>query len=226
MFASAAIEMWHRAVHSFIVSAGLTQTSPLWASVAGYYSTHYSLRAHAHLIGRYVLYRLPRVVSLELASGRFHCTIARKSGASREHKVYRRFVHESPLFEKDPFLDVEIDFDPQSDSAHRNKANYHDHINSGTPFRALSEIETADRISRISEIQINALPIPDAGKYPDLESVQLMAYHRLIRFRRFMDGLFGEDNRFWRAHRKPGWCASLMDFQFVEPRLSPGEQSS
>ena len=32
--------MWLRAVHSFI-SASLTGISDIWASVAGYYSSHY-----------------------------------------------------------------------------------------------------------------------------------------------------------------------------------------
>lgn len=219
MFASAAVEMWQRAVHSFIISAGLSATSPLWSSVAGYYSTHYSVRAHAHLLGRYVLYRFPVFVTLGITGGSFYCALERKSGNDREHKVYRKFVHESHLFKADPFLNVESESNPQSDGAHRNKANYHDHIAGYSAFKALLQEDVVDRISRIAEIEISALPVPDSSKFPDLESVQLMAYHRIVRFRRFMDNLFGNDNRFWNAHRQPSWCANIIDFQFVEPEL-------
>src|SRR5579863_10259984 len=44
VFATAAVEMWLRAVHSFVISTSLTEASPLWSSVAGYYSSHYSVR--------------------------------------------------------------------------------------------------------------------------------------------------------------------------------------
>lgn len=223
MFASAAVEMWHRAVHSFIISAGLTSTSTLWASVAGYYSTHYAIRAYAHLVGRYVLYRFPVVTTLGISGGSFYCDIEPKTSGDREHKVYRRFVHASPLFKDDPFLGTEHDNDPKSDSGHRNKANYHDHIAGFTNFRALEQDEVIDRINRISDIQLNSLPIPDAGKYPDLEDVQVIAFHRIVRFRRFMDKLFGEENRFWKAHRQPSWCSHIIDFQFTEPQLAPAQ---
>src|SRR6516162_3242045 len=49
IFATAAVEMWLRGIHSFLISASLTEASPIWASVAGYYSSHYSVRAFAHL---------------------------------------------------------------------------------------------------------------------------------------------------------------------------------
>src|ERR1700689_2464917 len=48
MFTTAAVNIWMRAVHNFLVSASLTNVSPIWASVAGYYSSHYSVRALAH----------------------------------------------------------------------------------------------------------------------------------------------------------------------------------
>ena len=44
-FAMAAVKMWLRAVHSFLISVSLTKASPIWSSVAGYYSSHYSIRA-------------------------------------------------------------------------------------------------------------------------------------------------------------------------------------
>src|SRR5258708_15661734 len=42
MFTTAAVNMWMRAVHAFLVSSSLTDVSPVWASVAGYYSSHYA----------------------------------------------------------------------------------------------------------------------------------------------------------------------------------------
>lgn len=56
-FATAAIEMWHRSIHSFLISASLTKSSPIWASVSGYYSSHYSVRAFAHLLGHFQLFK-------------------------------------------------------------------------------------------------------------------------------------------------------------------------
>src|SRR4051794_22938270 len=50
-FATAAVDIWLRAVHSFLISASLTESSPIWASISGYYSSHYSVRAIAHLLG-------------------------------------------------------------------------------------------------------------------------------------------------------------------------------
>src|SRR5258707_1288637 len=49
-FATAAVDIWLRSVHSFLVSASLTETSPMWASVVGYYASHYSVRGLAHLL--------------------------------------------------------------------------------------------------------------------------------------------------------------------------------
>ena len=51
MFTTAAVNIWMRGVHSFLVSASLTNISPVWASLSGYYSSHYSVRALAHLLG-------------------------------------------------------------------------------------------------------------------------------------------------------------------------------
>src|SRR5687767_3491390 len=57
LFATAAVEMWLRAVHTFLISASLTDVSPIWCSVSGYYSSHYSVRAFAHLLGFFQLFR-------------------------------------------------------------------------------------------------------------------------------------------------------------------------
>src|SRR5262245_32970604 len=53
LFATASIEMWHRAIHSFLWSIVLSKSSRIWASVSGYYSSHYVMRAFSHALGFY-----------------------------------------------------------------------------------------------------------------------------------------------------------------------------
>jgi len=226
MFASAAVEMWHRAVHSFIISAGLYSTSPLWSSVSGYYSSHYVMRGYAHLLGRYLLYREKRVVTLLARDGGFVCFLDKKGASDREHKAYWKFVRTSTEFGSDPFFNVEVDIIPRSDGAHRTKANYSDHLGEYSVFKALTKQAIVDRINRISDIEITAVPIPNADSYPDLESVQIMAYHRIVRFRSYLDKLLGKENRFWNAHRTPQWCENLLDFQVAEPQFLPAVTTS
>ena len=43
LFCKAGVDSWMRAVHSFLISTALTDGSPIWASVTGYYSSHYSV---------------------------------------------------------------------------------------------------------------------------------------------------------------------------------------
>jgi hypothetical protein len=220
LFASAAVEMWHRAVHSFVVSAGLTNTSPVWAAVAGYYASHYAMRAYAHLLGRHVLYRCSRVVVLGIQNGGYYCKLERKGADDREHRVYRKVVHGSVLFGADPFLNLENDAGPRSDVGHRTKANYIDHIGNFTRFEALDIEAVLARIQQLAEIELSQLPVPDADSFPDNDSVQLVAYHRIVRFRKYLDQLLGNNNRYWNVHRQPVWCRGLVDFQVTEPRLT------
>src|SRR5437660_9704152 len=56
-FASAAVEMWHRAIHSFLCSVALTETSPLWSRITGYYSSHFVMRAFSHALGFFKSFR-------------------------------------------------------------------------------------------------------------------------------------------------------------------------
>ncbi len=219
LFASAAVEMWHRAIHSFIVSAGLYSTSKLWSAVAGYYASHYAVRGHAHLLGRFILYRHKKVIVLNLDKGKFSCHIHSKNGSDREHKAYWNFVRYSTLFGRDPFFDVNPDAMPRSDGAHRNKANYVDHLNDFSRFDALTLQQVVERVQRISDLELNSIPIPSAEKYPDLDSVQIMAYHRIISFRRYLGDLLGDESRFWRAHRTPHWSQNIVDFQIVAPQF-------
>src|SRR4051812_48612238 len=69
MFASAAVDIWLRAIHSLVISAALTRASPLWASVAGYYSSHYSVRGIAHLLGFFTLHRKKLVAQFNVTGG-------------------------------------------------------------------------------------------------------------------------------------------------------------
>lgn len=217
-FASASIEMWHRAIHSFVISIGLTRTSAVWSSVAGYYSSHYVLRAYAHLLGRFILFRRKRIIVLSTSkSGGFSCHVATKGAGDREHKTYWRNVRESARFGGDPFLTVATDDLIGSDSAHRNVANYLDHIGNFAAFAALSLDEVRKGIERISDLEVLSLPIPRVDKFPDLDNVQVIAYHRLVGFRAYLDNLLGSSNRFWSEHRTPPWCGGLVDFQIVEP---------
>src|SRR3989344_7964975 len=55
LFATAAVEMWLRAVHSFLISSSLEKASPIWSSISGYYASHYVMRAFAHLHGHFLL---------------------------------------------------------------------------------------------------------------------------------------------------------------------------
>jgi hypothetical protein len=63
------------------------------------------------------------------------------------------------------------------------------------------------------------VPIPRKGKYPDVENVQLIAYHRIIKFRSLLDEILGDKNGFWKIHRNPRWCIDFLNFQAVTPRF-------
>ena len=79
MFTTAAVDVWMRGVHSFLISASLTNVSPIWASASGYYSSHYSVRAIAHLLGFFQLFTKKKIVRLEFQSGRFVCSFGAKT---------------------------------------------------------------------------------------------------------------------------------------------------
>jgi hypothetical protein len=220
LFTTGGVEAWHRAVHSFLISAALTEASPLWACVTGYYSSHYSMRAFAHLLGHFQMYRRKRVATISHVKGRYWCTITEKAGEKGEHRYYWLIVRRHPPFASDPLFTTNEESTAVSDASHRNRANYSDHLDGFPPHRTLNDTALRARIERISDIRIAAPPIPIRAHYPDLESVQIVAYHRLVRFRSLVDNLVPADNRFWRAHRSPPWTEALMDFQL--PRDSSG----
>lgn len=216
MFTTAAVDMWLRAVHSFLVSASLTDVSPIWASVAGYYSSHYSVRAIAHLLGFFQLFVRKRIVRLKVVGGQYVCSFTKKTKWDREHRFYWRTVKVDPHFSADPFFTENPAQLDTSDVGHRDRANYLDHLPSFPTFRPLSGDAVRTRIQRISDIQVSSPPIPRLSQYPDVDAVQIMAYHRLVRFRDLVDAIIGGDNRFWNVHRNPSWAREFLDYQLTE----------
>jgi hypothetical protein len=61
--------------------------------------------------------------------------------------------------------------------------------------------------------------MPRKDHYPDVENVQLIAYHRLIQFRNFLDEILGGKNIFWTNYRNPSWSREYLNFQVVKPRF-------
>src|SRR5713226_8734926 len=102
MFTTAAVDIWMRAVHSFLISASLTDVSPIWASVAGYYSSHYAVRSIAHLLGFFQLFSEKRIVQLQFQGGLYVCSFNRKAKLDRAHRFYWKVVKLNPLFAADP----------------------------------------------------------------------------------------------------------------------------
>lgn len=216
LFATAAVEAWHRAVHSFFISCSLTRASPIWASVVGYYSSHYAVRALAHLLGHIVLFEQKLVIKMALQGGAYVCHATRRTSSSREHKHYWLIVRSDATFAPNPLFRENSDIGPVSDAAHRNRANYADHVSNFPQFVALSKRVLKERIQRIGSIEFTAPPIPDRRRFPDLDSVQIVAYHRLIAFRNFVDEILGGGNRFWTVHRDPPWARDYIDYQITE----------
>lgn len=229
LFATAAVEMWHRSVHSFLVSASTTMASPLWSSVSGYYSSHYSMRAFAHVLGYYQMFNAGKILRIEADGNQFKCDIQPKKGGDNEHRLYWTFVKKQDPFLIDPFFTNNDEIPKKrsqgeeshvSDREHRNIANYWDHVNLFPKFKVLDEAYLQQRVTMISRIPVSDAPIPRMESYPDVENVQLVAYHRMVRFRSYLDEILGRSNRFWSVHRRPSWCPDFLDFQLVQPQYS------
>jgi len=215
LFMTASVEMWQRAIHSFLYSAALPRVSPIWSAVSGYYSSHYSMRAFAHLLGHFQLFSKKRSVEFSIQGGQYVCTYKPK-GSQGDHRFYWKVVKQDPYFVSDPLFTLNDENQPDSDSSHRGRANYADHLNQFSGFELPQQTDLITRIRQISTIQFSDPPIPNRERYPDLDSVQVVAYHRIVKFRRFLDEILGGTNRFWTQQRKPLWVRDLMDFQLVE----------
>ena len=215
-FATAAVDIWLRSVHSFLVSAALSDASPLWASVSGYYSSHYAVRGLAHLLGYFQLFRMKRIVQLKLEQGRYICAFTTKNAGDGEHKLYWKLLKQTAMFKSNEFFTDNNPDSETSDVRHRNHANYADHLSAYPAFRPLEAAAVRARIDYISKIVFDAPPLPRFSKFPDVEFVQLIAYHRIVGFRALLDEVLGSRNRFWNVHRKPGFASGFMDFQLTE----------
>lgn len=215
-FATAAVEIWLRSVHSFLVSSSLTEASPIWASVSGYYSSHYSVRGLAHLLGYFQIFRKKQIVQLILRKHGHICVFSTKGAGDAEHKLYWRLVKQNQVFEGDPlFTENSTELDA-SDVGHRNRANYADHLFNFPVFHALDKKLLKERIEYISKIVFDVPPVPRLSEFPDIDSVQLIAYHRIVRFRRLLDEVLGGKNRFWNVHRTPSFATEFINFQLAE----------
>lgn len=217
MFATAAVEVWQRSIHSFLISSALTNISEIWSSVNGYYSSHFSMRAFAHLIGYHQLYRKKRIVQLDIVKGRFYGKVINKR--EKEHQFYWKVVKNNSHFTNDVFFTNNDENIDTSDCSHRNYANYSDHVGKFQLFKPLDKCQLKDRIKYLSEMELSSVPIPDRTNYPDVASVQIVAYHRIIKFRQLLDEILNNKNRFWNLHRDPEWCRDFMDFQVVKPKF-------
>jgi hypothetical protein len=216
-FATASVEMWLRALHSFLISTSLTVASPIWSSVAGYYSSHYSVRAFAHLFGRFHLHKKRRLIQVAQDGKGWVFQIDKKNAGDGEHKMYWKYLHEHPELSSDPFFYLNREDVTQSDGSHRNRANYADHINSFPVFKPLDSDYLARRIQKIAEIQFTDVPIPDADRFPDIDNVQIIAYHRIVKFRQLVDEIVGPEHRFWNVQRSPSWRPKTLTFEIVQP---------
>lgn len=219
MLASAGVEMWHRAIHSFLWSVALTKSSPLWASVSGYYASHFVMRALAHSMGIFKSFTQRSVVQVFVKKGQFVCSPFEFSkNANGEHAFYWRVVKEHPCFRSNDLFRENSERDPRSDSAHRTFANYTDHLCSFPPIEFSTVNELAISVEKISRIRLHSVSAPSRDDYPDLQNVQILAFQRILAFQDFLDEKVPK-NRFWRMHRRPDWCKNVMLYQVDDQQV-------
>jgi hypothetical protein len=214
-FASASVEMWHRAVHSFLCSIALSSTSPLWSRIAAYYSSHFVMRAFSHALGFFKSFRLRRNAQIVLGNGTLYCRplTGRILG---EHAFYWRVTHDYPPFKDNPLFPTNNEREETSDCAHRNFANYIDHIDAFERLRCLEDDRITNEIDKISRIRRFAVRLPAREDYPDVSGVQILAYQRIVSFQEFLDERVSS-NRFWKNHRHPVWSKPFISFH-IETR--------
>ena len=216
MLASAGVEMWHRAIHSLLWSLALTERSPLWSSVLGYYASHFVMRAFAHAMGIFRSFSQRKVIQVVVQNGQFICTFL--ESREGEHAFYWKAVRGHPKLITNPLFRENSERNPKSDSAHRNFANYTDHVDAFLPLQFPTLKTVAESIEKISRIRLHSITEPSREDYPDLQNVQILGFQRVVAFHDFLDERVLQ-NRFWRAHRRPSWCNTLMSYQIEEPSL-------
>jgi len=217
MLASAGVEMWHRAIHSFLWSVALTESSPLWSSVSGYYASHFVMRAFAHAMGIFKSFTRRMAIQVVVRNGHFVCVQLADSGG--EHAFYWKAVKGHPLLVPNPLFRENYEREDnrkedKSDAMHRNFANYADHLDSFRALRFPTDQEFKKRVEKISRIRRHSVsaPTPQRDDFPDIDKVQVLAFQRIVAFHEFLDNKV-PDNRFWRAHRRPNWCKDFLSFQ-------------
>jgi hypothetical protein len=213
-FASASIEIWHRAVHSLLVSTALTRESILWSCISGYYATHYTFRAFAHAMGYFQLFQERWTISLRMESGSLVGTF--RKGRKREHEWYRSVISELPCLNSDPFF-APTERGVMIDSTHRDHANYSDHFGLPPNIQNIDREAIRNRMQQLARMEVQTPLEFSFETFPDIGAVQVNAYQRVARFRRFLDETL-ENNRLWDVLRTPGWATYFTDFQFIEPR--------
>lgn len=215
MFASASIEMWLRAVHSFLCSVSITEQSRLWASVSGYYASHYVMRGLAHSFGFFKSFTQRKCIQLMIASGHFEWREIKSEG---EHRFYWNVVSEHNEFKPNPLFKKNLEMLQKSDSSHRNYANYIDHLNNFTMLKFCDQekleraVETISNYPRNYITEISEKKSPDL---PDLKSVQILAYQRIVTFRKFLNKHI-PNNKFWIKYKEPIWCRGILDFHLED----------
>lgn len=211
-FATASVEIWHRAVHSLLISIALRKASPVWAAVAGYYASHYTFRAAAHLLGFFSLHTAKCTIEISGQTGPYFGAVIKKR--KREHDWYRDKVSDSKLFGNDAFFKAR----PKAgldDREHRSIANYGDHL---SRYPSISPIVLEDIKERMRILEQHPAVVPPElsdARFPDLDGVWILAYQRISRFRRLVDDKVGK-NRFWEGHRDPSWAKQFTNFDIAD----------
>jgi len=216
MLASCSVEMWHRSIHSFLWSVTLTETSPLWASVSGYYASHYVMRAFAHSMGIFKSFTAKSAIQIKMEAGQFVLSPFKGKG---EHPFYWNAVRGYSKFATNPLFYDNNERDIDSDAAHRTFANYTDHVNSFKPLKCSDVAWAMNYVEKISHFRLGStVKRPSRDEYPNLQDVQILAFQRIVTFNDFLDERI-PTNRFWRAHRRPAWCKDIMLFQIEDSGL-------
>jgi hypothetical protein len=211
-FATASIEIWHRAIHSLLISIALKNDSPIWAAVVGYYASHYTFRAAAHLLGLFSLHGAKCTIEINGQTGPYFGAVVKKR--KREHDWYRDKVSSSSLFGGDAFFRAS----PKAgldDREHRSIANYGDHLSRYPSISAIALEDVKDRMRNLERDPAVVPPELSATRFPDLDGVWVLAYQRISRFRKLVDDKVGR-NRFWEGHRAPSWATQFTNFDLAD----------
>ncbi len=206
LFITASIEMWQRAINSLILSIVWSDVSRSWAVVTAYYSSHYMIRAFAHLYG---YYSLNKVATVELSKSRKGFQIV-KGKAHREHEYYWNVVSDQ--------LKNRL-FGNNIEQIHRGYASYQDHLDRFKVFNSES-IPNSDelkmKIGIIADLPYKPL---DDTQIPDLTTLQCLSYKRICFYRNWFETNF-ESSRYWKSLRTPKWWAGIMVYKEDGQQLS------